>query len=56
MMEALGITLKDLGDVKSCGPKVGANGKVQMAAGWQHKKKKTTSAVPVKYRGPTGET
>lgn len=57
MMEAFGITLKDLSDAKSRSPKVKAKGKVQKApAGSTPKKRQTSSAVPVKYRGPTGET
>lgn len=57
MMEAFGITLKDLSDGKSRSPKVKAKARVQKApAGSTPKKRKTSSAVPVKYRGPTGET
>jgi hypothetical protein len=57
MMDAFGITLKELGDVKSRGPRVGVRGKVQKAPACSTpKNRKTTSAIPVKYRRPTGET
>lgn len=51
MMEAFGITVKDLSSGKSRGAKV----KVKKPRAVGAAKKKTTSAVPAKYRGPAGE-
>lgn len=52
MMEAFGITLKDLSGGKS---RV-AKARVKKAPAGDTAKKKTASALPVKYRGPAGET
>lgn len=52
MMEAFGITVKDLSVGKSRGSKV----KLKKPRAVGAAKKKTASAVPPKYRGPAGET
>lgn len=50
-MEVFGITVKDLSAGKSRGAKV----KAKKPQGAIAVKKKATSAVPAKYRGPAGE-
>lgn len=52
MMEAFGITLKDL----SAGKSRVAKARVKKAPAGGTATKKPASAVPVKYRGPAGET
>lgn len=52
MMDAFGITVKDLNSGKSRGAKPKAK---QIRAGGAAKKK-NNPAVPAKYRGPAGET
>jgi len=52
MMEAFGITVKDLTSEKSRSAKP----KVKQIRAGGTAKKKNTSAVPAKYRGPAGET
>lgn len=52
MMEAFGITVKDLNSGKARGTKA----KVKKTPAGGTAKKKTASAVAAKYRGPAGET
>lgn len=54
MMEAFGITVKDLSAGKSRGVKGKVNVKKARVVG--SVKKKTTASVAAKYRGPAGET
>lgn len=56
MMEAFGITVKDLSTGKSRGAKAKAKVKVKTPRAGGAAIKKTVSQVPVKYRGPAGET
>ncbi|MDI1270350.1 MAG: H-NS histone family protein [Polaromonas sp.] len=55
MMEAFGITVKDLSSGKSGGAKVKSK-KVAATRGGGTGKKKSTSTLAAKYRGPAGET
>lgn len=56
MMEAFGITVKDLSAGKSRGVKGKVKVKVKKARVVGSVKKKTTASVAAKYRGPAGET
>lgn len=55
LMQAFGITVKDLKPRSGRGTKNGTRKRTLVRAGGAAKKK-STAAVAVKYRGPTGET